>query len=178
MFAHEGVLFKGGFARVFALLLAGLALLLAGCGGDESDETSSGAQSQSQTSEADAEDLEVIEAWSQALTEGDVAGAAEYFAIPSTAENGPILEIESREDAVTFNEALPCGAEVISARSEGQFTTATFRLSERPGGACGDGTGGKATTAFVIEDGEIVEWRRIDDAPVPRDGGGTQSAPI
>jgi len=183
MFAHRSELFKSRFPRVFVIaLLAALgALVFAECGSDESDGITispSGSEDSAETAEADAEDLEVIEAWSQTLSEGDVEGAAEYFAIPSTAENGPIIEIESLEDAIVFNEALPCGAEVISARSEGEFTTATFRLSERPGGACGAGTGGEASTSFVIEDGKIVEWRRIDDAPAPGDGGGSESAPV
>lgn len=179
MFAHRVELFKSRFPRVLVLALA--ALVVAGCGSDESDGITispSGNEDSAETADADADDLEVIEAWSQALSEGDVEGAAEYFAIPSTAENGPIIEIESIEDAVVFNEALPCGAEVISARSEGEFTTATFRLSERPGGACGAGAGGEASTSFVIEDGKIVEWRRIDDAPAPGDNGGPESAPV
>ena len=42
------------------------------------------------------------------------------------------------------------------------WSLATFRLTERPGpGSCGTGTGATAQTAFLIEDGEIVEWRRV-----------------
>ena len=120
----------------------------------------------------------MIEDWSATLSEGDVEGAADYFAIPSTAENGPLLiKIESRADAIAFNESLPCGAEVISAQTEGEFTTATFRLSERPGGGCGTGVGGTASTSFVIEDGKIVEWRRIDGQP-PSGGDGGGGAPV
>jgi hypothetical protein len=41
--------------------------------------------------------------------------------------------------------------------------TASFDLTERPGaGRCGSGTGEEASTAFVIRDGKIVEWRRVD----------------
>ena len=113
----------------------------------------------------------MIEDWSTTLSEGDVEGAADFFALPSIAQNGTLLlSIESREDAIEFNESLPCGAEVISARSQGEFTTATFRLSERPGGGCGPGTGGTASTSFVIEDGKIVEWRRVDGG-APAGGG-------
>lgn len=163
MFVH-----KGQSMRVLAIAMSILAgALLAGCGEDDSSTSTAAAD------EADQSDVEVIEGWSATLSEGDVEGAAEYFAIPSIAQNGTLLvRIESREDAIEFNESLPCGAEVISARSQGEFTTATFRLSERPGGGCGPGVGGTASTSFVIEDGEIVEWRRVDGRSPGGEGGG------
>ena len=96
--------------------------------------------------------------------------AAGYFAIPSVAENGPILvHIHSLDDARGFNESLPCGARLIRAETAGAFTTATFRLTERPGpGVCGPGTGRVARTSFVIRDGKIVQWRRVG----PGEAGG------
>jgi len=120
---------------------------------------------------ADPEAVAVIGAWVDALRSGDVDAAADYFAIPSIAENGPLLaQIESRDDAIDFNESLPCGARLIRAESSGEFTTATFRLTERPGpGRCGPGTGEIAETAFVIRDGRIAEWRRVGA------GGGGQA---
>ena len=121
--------------------------------------------------------MQVIEDWAAALAEGDVDAAADYFALPSTAENGPLLtKIDTRADAIAFNRSLPCGATVVSAKTAGDFTTATFELSDRPGGDCGAGVGGTASTSFQIENGKIVEWRRIDDA-APADGqedGGTE----
>jgi hypothetical protein len=171
MFAHGGVTFKGLLTLVCALAL----IAFSGCGDGSSPtgETTPG----DATAEADAGDLEVIEGWSRALSEGDLEGAADYFALPSTAENGPVLvDIETREDAIAFNDSLPCGAEVVSAQTTGDFTAATFRLSDRPGGDCGDGAGGRASTSFEIEDGKIVEWRRIDSpgsAPTDGEGGST-----
>ena len=108
-------------------------------------------------------DVAVIDEWSRALAAGDVDAAAAFFALPSVAENGPIVvEIEDRDDARAFNASLPCGARLVKARSEGDFTVATFRLFERPGaGVCGAGSGDQARTAFVIEDERIVEWRRV-----------------
>lgn len=162
-------------------LAALLALLLftSACGGD-SDETAPAPAAPEEespteepsaedeefspdTAEADPADVEVIEAWSDSLREGDVDAAADYFAIPSVAENGPqLLRIRDRSDARKFNFSLPCGAVLVGAKSEGDFTTATFELTERPGpGICGPGTGEEAETAFVIEDGKIVEWRRV-----------------
>jgi hypothetical protein len=105
----------------------------------------------------------VIEGWVGALDRGDLDAAASYFALPSVAENGPLrLRITTHREARAFNATLPCGAHVIRASSAGRFTTATFRLSERPGpGSCGPGSGGVARTEFVIRDGKIVQWRRV-----------------
>jgi hypothetical protein len=113
--------------------------------------------------DADPADVAVIDGWVSALRRGDVDAAAGYFALPSVAENGPIIvRIRSTEDAVRFNESLPCGARLIRAESAGEFTTATFRLTERPGpGSCGPGTGSVAKTSFVIRDGKIAQWRRV-----------------
>lgn len=160
-------------------LLALIAAVTVGCGSDDdapADSADESTESTPETSEvagdADPEAVEVIADWADALRSGDVEGAAEYFAVPSTAENGPLLvRIQSQADAVRFNESLPCGARLIRADGSGGFTTATFELTERPGaGACGAGTGGTAKTAFVIRDGEIVEWRRVGADPEPSPG--------
>jgi hypothetical protein len=152
-------------------LLAGIvvALVLAGCGGRGSE---SGGEPRI-AGDADPEDVAVIKGWVDTLRKGDLDGAARYFAIPSVAENGPLLlRIESLDDARRFNESLPCGARLVRAETQGQFTTATFRLTERPGaGICGPGTGEAAKTSFVIRDGKIAEWRRVGT------GGGGQPAP-
>ncbi|MDQ3572693.1 MAG: hypothetical protein M3383_07530 [Actinomycetota bacterium] len=135
--------------RLFTIALLGLAVALSACGAEDDPAPMP-------------TDAQVIEDWAQALSEGDTEAAAAFFAIPSVAENGILVEIESEADAVAFNSSLPCGAEVEGTTSEGSFTTASFRLTERPGGGCGTGTGGTAQTSFVIESGLIVEWRRID----------------
>lgn len=158
-----------------ATLAAAALLALAGCGGDDSDpavtdpggspaEVPEDVDPTEIPGDADRADVRVIDAWVSALASGDVDAAARYFAIPSIAENGPILvRIENLEAARRFNRSLPCGAELVGAETAGDFTTATFRLTERPGaGTCGSGTGETAATAFVIERGKIVEWRRVD----------------
>ena len=118
--------------------------------------------------DADPAEVEVIDDWARTLTAGDLDGAARLFAIPSVAENGgSVLEISDLDDARLFNATLPCGAELVRAEREGDFTVATFRLTERPGpGACGSGTGETAMTAFVIADGRIVEWRRVAEGGI------------
>ncbi len=182
MFAYGETKFKGfrGFLWL-SLLIA--ALISTGCGFDDGsgpdgtqaaaagttteDGTAGGEVAPgADTAGADAGDLEVITAWIDALSEGDTDRAATFFATPSVAENGPLVAgIETTRDAVAFNESLPCGGEVIAAESTGQFTTATFRLTERPGGGCGEGIGGTAATSFLIEDNLITEWRRVGTDP-------------
>jgi hypothetical protein len=157
-------------ARALGILLVSL-FALYGCGGGGSSSTSSGASTA--PGDADPADVQVIDGWVTSLRHGDVDAAADYFAIPSVAENGPILvHIRSVDDARRFNESLPCGARLIRADSTGEFTTATFKLTERPGpGACGSGTGSVAKTSFVIRDGKIAQWRRVGaglgGAPAP-----------
>lgn len=144
--------------RLLATVIALCAVLAACGGGDEPDPDPAPAI----PGDADPGDVRVIDEWVSTLAAGDVEGAAEYFALPSIAENGILLQIRDFEDAVRFNASLPCGAELIEAETQGAFTTATFRLTERPGpGTCGSGVGGTAQTAFVIEDQLIVEWRRV-----------------
>ena len=111
---------------------------------------------------ANVDAVNVIDDWSTRLREGDVEGAAELFAIPSVAQNGATIAIGDIDDARQFNASLPCGAELVRAEPEGELVLATFRLTERPGpGRCGAGTGETAQTGFLVEDGEIVEWRRV-----------------
>jgi limonene-1,2-epoxide hydrolase len=155
--------------RVLAAGIA-VAVVLSGCGGGSSD---SGATTHEIAGDANSADIHVIDAWVTALRHGDVKAAAGYFAIPSIAENGPVLlHIHSLQDARRFNESLPCGATLVRAETTGQFTTATFRLTERPGpGACGAGAGQIAKTSFVIHDGKIAQWRRVGP------GGGGREAP-
>jgi hypothetical protein len=156
-------------------LLATAAVLLvsaatAGCGaGDDDPDVDLGIQ----VPEGTHEEVVVIDGWVKTLSRGDVTGAAEFFALPSIAENGtPPLRLSTRRDAVAFNRSLPCGATLVRAQPDGELITATFRLTERPGGDCGSGVGGMVRTSFRIEDGKITEWRRLPDAGDEPDPGG------
>jgi hypothetical protein len=150
--------------RLISSLLTAIALGVSACGGDPSQSTTSA------SAEADGEDVQVIRDWAEALSDGDVQAAAEFFAIPSVAENGGLLHIEERDDAVLFNQSLPCGAELESTEPDGEFITATFRLDRRPGAAACPGEGETALTNFKIEDGLIVEWRRVPGLSEPATG--------
>lgn len=173
--------------RLGPLLAAGLlaVAVLAGCEREEPDlggaSSEPGAGQAESTEEAptteeipggaDPAETRVIDEWTRALSRGDVAAAARLFAIPSVAQNGPaLIRIRDAADARLFNASLPCGARLIDATPEGKFVVATFELSERPGGDCGSGAGETARTAFEIEDGEIVEWRRVADGRGPAPG--------
>ena len=154
---------------LWSLALGALAALaLAACGEKEEPEignatTTTTGEARTIPGGANAADTKVIDALARTLRRGDIDGAAGYFALPSVTENGPqLLKITSRDDARLFNASLPCGARLVRATDEGDFTVATFRLTERPGpGTCGTGVGHTAQTAFVIKDGLIKEWRRV-----------------
>src|SRR3954454_6614778 len=158
-------------ARAAGAFLVLALVALSACGGGNST-TATGTTS-TIAGNASLADVKVIDGWVTALRHGKVDAASRYFAIPSTAQNGAILaRIRSIDDARRFNESLPCGARLVRADSAGEFTTATFRLTERPGpGVCGPGVGGVAKTSFVIRDGKIVQWRRVGAA------GGAPPAP-
>lgn len=115
----------------------------------------------------------VIRAWLDALDHDDIERAASYFALPSKFQNGtPVLHLDSEQERIAVNVALPCGAKATEMRGAGPFTIVTFRLIDRPGGACGQAVGGKARGAIRIARGKIVEWYRLPDVP-----GGEQTAP-
>jgi hypothetical protein len=159
---------RPGIPISIAVGLAALAVL-AGCGDSGSSMTLGTATI---PGDGDTADVKVIRAWVDALRSGDIDQAASYFALPSVVQNGtPPIRLKSRDDVVSFNSSLPCGAKLVSASSEGQVTTATFELTERPGGHCGAGVGQAASTAFVIEDGLIVHWARVANGSAPAQGG-------
>jgi hypothetical protein len=145
------------------LLLSGL---LSACGGGSGSKTEGSLP-------AGHQGVAVIEGWVTTLSKGDVEGAAGYFAVPSVVENGgPPLTLRSRADAIAFNTSLPCGAKLVKASPAHDFIAATFRLTDRPGGGCGAGVGQLARTAFEIQDGKIVQWRRLPNPSQSEGGGG------
>ena len=96
----------------------------------------------------------------EAVPKIEAAVGLKYKTAPKLEERSKDQVRKFLEDR--FNESLPCGARLIRAETAGDFTTATFHLTERPGpGLCGNGTGQTAQTSFVIRDGKIVEWRRV-----------------
>jgi hypothetical protein len=163
--------------KIAALILVLAAALIAGCSSDH-------AQKPVVRNEAPPEpprlravparprEVALIRRWADTLRAGRVTGASRLFRVPAIAENGTgELALQSFEDVQTFNSSLPCGAVLLDAkRVAHDYTIGVFRLTDRPGGDCGTGTGQRAATAFAFKDGRISEWRRVpvpEFAPVP-----------
>jgi hypothetical protein len=168
-------------SRALALLAAAA---LAGCGGSDSPPADAGSPATRATPPPDATaspspepaagaptsaEVATIRDWADTLRKGRVEAASRYFALPTVVANPVPLRLRSRAAVEAFNAGLPCGAKLLDTRrgTVGDVV-ATFRLTERPGpGSCGQGTGALAQTSFVIRDGLIVRWLRIDDPPPP-----------
>jgi hypothetical protein len=115
----------------------------------------------------------VIDDWLKALRRGDVKRAAHYFALPSKFQNAtPVLTVHNEQERIAVNVSLSCGAVATDMGRAGVYTIVTFRLTERKGGNCGTGVGGKARGAIRVERRRIKEWYRLPDEP-----GGAQQAP-
>ncbi len=179
-------------------LIASLALcatLLTGCGGSSDDDQARTATAPSKLAPeprnplelpkgipltaagpADAADAKVVRAWSDALRAGDVAAATALWAVPSKVQNGtPVLRLASRAHVRFFNASLPCGSVVTATGGAPRdFTIATFRLTERKGGACDAAAGATARSAIRVRDGKIVEWYRLPDDPDGPEAPGAQ----
>ncbi|UTI66405.1 hypothetical protein NBH00_09390 [Paraconexibacter antarcticus] len=124
---------------------------------------------------ADAVSRRVITKWLGALSDGQIQRAARFFAMPSKVQNGTqVLTLRSPADRVIFNDAFPCGAKATRMRRAAHgFTIVDFVLTERVGGNCMGGAGGRARSAIRVADGHIAEWYRLDTAA----GGGTSPSP-
>jgi hypothetical protein len=166
-------------------------IVLAGCGSNHSADTSTIAVQEAKpvaprseldlppgipdraTGPAAAESRRVINAWLRALRHGDVKRAAHYFALPSKFQNvTPVLTVDSEQERIAINLALPCGAKAVAMGGAGAYTIVTFKLTKRPGGNCGTGVGGSARGAIRVQEGKMTEWYRLPDKP-----GGEPHAP-
>jgi hypothetical protein len=115
----------------------------------------------------------VINDWLKALRHGQIKTAAHYFALPSKFQNAtPVLTVHNEQERIAVNVSLSCGAVATEMGAAGVYTIVTFRLTERKGGNCGTGVGGKARGAIRVERRHIKEWYRLPDEP-----GGAQQAP-
>jgi hypothetical protein len=121
-----------------------------------------------------------IRGWADALRHGHVDRAASFWAVPAVYSNGAgLLKLTSADDVRQANAELPCGAKVESTRrdpNDRDFVVTTFVLTERPGpGTCGQATGQRARTTFLIRHHKIVEWLRLPDPPEENADPGTAS---
>jgi hypothetical protein len=74
-------------------------------------------------------------------------------------QGGTVLTLHNHDDAVQWNEALPCSGQILSIRGHGDTATATFLLGDRQHSRC-DGPGEQATAFFKVEHGKIVLWHQ------------------
>ena len=104
----------------------------------------------------------VVRAWSAALNQDDNNTAASLFAQGAeVVQNGHVLTLRNRRQAVAWNSALPCSGKIVSIHTRGQTATATFVLGDRRHSQC-DGPGQEATAIFKVVRGKIVLWHQTN----------------
>jgi limonene-1,2-epoxide hydrolase len=109
----------------------------------------------------------VVRAWSQELNSGDNTGAAKLFAPGAeVVQAGTTIRLNTQAEAEAWNAALPCSGRLVSIKTTGDTTRATFVLGDRPKKKC-DGPGQRATAIFRVRKGKIVLWHQTSTAPAP-----------
>jgi hypothetical protein len=109
----------------------------------------------------------VVRAWSQQLNVGDNQGAAKLFAPGAEiVQAGTTLRLNTQAEAIAWNAALPCSGRIVSIKSSGNTTRATFILGNRQKSKC-DGPGQKATAIVRVKNGKIVRWHQTSATPAP-----------
>ena len=109
----------------------------------------------------------VVRAWSQQLNTGDNQGAAKLFAPGAEiVQAGTIVRLNTQAEAIAWNAALPCSGRIVSIKSNGNTTRATFILGDRQKSKC-DGPGKRATAIVRVENGKIVLWHQTSATPAP-----------
>jgi limonene-1,2-epoxide hydrolase len=109
----------------------------------------------------------VVRAWSNRLNEEDNEGAAKLFAAGAeVVQPGRTIRLATEQQALAFNEALPCSGEIVDLEAEGETVTATFVLGDRNESRC-DGPGAEVKTVFQVVDGKIVLWHQLPSAAQP-----------
>ena len=134
-----------------ALAAAVAALALAGC----SDHASKPPSQKAIADEA------TVRLWTRALYDGKYDRAGGFFA-PRAIVQQPYgtRVLRNHREAVAFNRALTCRANVMSIWHEPNGAVlATFNLGPGPGGGCTDG--GRVRVRFFIRRGLIETWRQL-----------------
>ena len=104
----------------------------------------------------------VLRAWSQELNSGDNEAAAKLFARGARVVQGDYVgRLETYEQALAWNAALPCSGRIVSLTSGRDTARATFVLGDRKTSKC-DGPGERATALIRVRKGKIVLWHQTD----------------
>src|SRR3954453_11527268 len=140
------------------LWMAGLALIVAGCGGSHQ-----GAQPRAAKPAARPGDEKVIRGWNRAVDKGDYDRAASYFAAGAIVTQDYVLPLPTHSIAKEWNSGFPCRADITFIRPERSTTVAGFHLREGPRGGCKGG--GSAQVRFTIRGGLIQRWQQLLEPP-------------
>jgi limonene-1,2-epoxide hydrolase len=109
----------------------------------------------------------VVRAWSEELNQGDNQAAAKLFAPGAeVVQAGTTRRLDTQAQAVAWNAALPCSGRIVSIKTHGDTTTATFVLGDRQQRKC-DGPGRRATAIFRVHKGKIVLWHQTSATSAP-----------
>jgi limonene-1,2-epoxide hydrolase len=109
----------------------------------------------------------VVRAWSQELNSGDNEAAAKLFAPGAeVVQAGTTIRLNTQAQALAWNAALPCSGRLVSIKTTGDYTRATFVLGDRQTKKC-DGPGQRATAIFRVRKGKIVLWHQTSSQPAP-----------
>ena len=146
--------------RRAAIALVALAAL-AGCGGG------GGAGGPKPEDGLHSRDGLMIRDWLMAVEHYDFGRAASFFAPGAIIDQGRPIRLPNAAAARSWNEGLPCHADLIALRHEGARVLATFSLRAGPGGPCD----GEVRVRYTIKQGKFTEWRQV-----PRGDG--QTAPL
>ena len=135
--------------QLWLLLALFFGLVLAGCGSTPPSPES------------------VVRAWSQELNDGDNQGAAKLFAPGAKiVQAGTTIRLDTQAQAVAWNAALMRASAIVSIKTSGDITRATFILGDRQKSKC-NGPGERSTAIVRVRKGKIVLWHQTSAAPAP-----------
>jgi hypothetical protein len=119
--------------------------------------TTTGAETGSETTPpAGAQAERVVRAWLEAMNAGDNERAATFFARGATVTEGRRVSVlNSRDEAVIFNESISCGREVRSLFRTGDAVAISATLKKRPGAGCAN-PGTRVNPSAMVRNGKIV----------------------
>jgi ketosteroid isomerase-like protein len=174
--------------RIPLAMLAAVTVVMAGCGRDANERfglttppnhpsaaplaatPTPTPRRQPRPTQRDAERLRpLIAAWAAAVRKGDSERAANFFSLPAIVAQSDTIQLATHEDALAFNEGLPCGARLLEVQHDGRYIVATFRLTAKPRQTCLT-PGQLVRVAFVIQRRHFTEWRQVPDTPGARPG--------
>jgi hypothetical protein len=138
------------------LALAGLAILVVGCGGGGHDAAPT---RKAATVPPRPRDEKVIRAWNRAVNTGRYREAGALFAPGAIVSQTYVLPLPNKKIAAEWNSGFPCRADITFVRFERITTLAGFHLREGPRGGCKKG--GSARVRFTIRNGLIQRWQQV-----------------